>query len=66
MMPDVAFVDGGEISSLTPQHLDISAHHPIRLTIEVIPNPPCGGVSISGGGFGSYDPDIALRLTTDP
>ena len=64
--PDGAFVDGVRISSLTPKELDISAHHSIRLRIEVKPDARHpGGVNIFGRGFGNYDQDIVLRLTTE-
>ena len=63
--PDGSFVDGVRISSLTPDDLDISAHHSIRLRIEVKPEARRpGGVNIFGRGFGNYDQDIVLRLTT--
>ncbi len=63
--PDGSFVDGVNISSLTPDDLDISAHHSIRLRIEVKPDARHpGGVNIFGRGFGNYDQDIMLRLTT--
>ena len=55
-----------KISSLTPKDLDISAHHSIRLRIEVKPDARHpGGVNIFGRGFGNYDQDIVLRLTTE-
>jgi predicted transcriptional regulator len=64
---DGAFVDGVRISSRTPKDLDISAHHSIRLRIEVKPDARHpGGVNIFGRGFGNYDQDIVLRLTTEP
>ena len=62
-----AFVDGVKISSLTLDDLDISAHHSIRLRIEVKPEARHpGGVNIFGRGFGNYDQDIVLRVTTAP
>ncbi len=62
--PDGSFVDGMKISSLTPDDLDISAHHSIRLRIEVRSDARHpGGVNIFGRGFGNYDQDIVLRLT---
>ena len=65
--PEGAFVDGVRISPLTPKDLDIGAHHSIRLKIEVKPDARHpGGVNIFGRGFGNYDQDIALRLTTGP
>lgn len=63
--PDGTFVDGVKISGVTPLDLDISQHHSIRLRIEVkaeARHP--GGVNIFGRGFGNYDQDIVLRLTT--
>jgi predicted transcriptional regulator len=64
--PDGAFVDGVRISPLTPKDLDISSHHSIRLRIEVKPDARHpGGVNIFGRGFGNYDQDIVLRLTTN-
>ncbi len=65
--PDGAFIDGVRISPLTLAELDISAHHSIRLRIEVKPDARHpGGVNVFGRGFGNYDQDILLRLTTDP
>jgi predicted transcriptional regulator len=65
--PEGAFVDGVKISSLTPEDLDISGHHSIRLRIEVKPDAlHPGGVNVFGRGFGNYDQDIVLRLTTEP
>jgi len=63
---DGAFVDGVRISSLTSKDLDLSAHHSIRVRIEVKPDARHpGGVNIFGRGFGNYDQDIVLRLTTE-
>ena len=60
--PDGAFVDGVKISSLTSKDLDFSAHHSIRVRIEVKPDARHpGGVNIFGRGFGNYDQDIVLR-----
>ena len=65
--PDGAFIDGVRVSSLTLAELDLSGHHSIRLRIEVKPDARHpGGVNIFGRGFGNYDQDILLRLTTDP
>ncbi len=65
--PDGAFIDGVRISPLTLGDLDIAAHHSIRLRIEVKPDARHpGGVNVFGRGFGNYDQDILLRLTTDP
>ncbi len=64
--PEGSFVDGVRISSLTPGDLDISNHHSIRLRIEVKPDARHpGGLNIFGRGFGNYDQDIVLRLTTE-
>ena len=64
--PDGAFVDGVRISSVVPKDLDISAHHSIRLRIEVkLDARHPGGVNIFGRGFGNYDQDIILRLMTE-
>ncbi len=42
-----------------------SGHHSIRLRIEVKPDARHpGGVNVFGRGFGNYDQDIVLRLTT--
>jgi predicted transcriptional regulator len=65
--PQGAFIDGLKISAITPRDLDISAHHSIRLRIEVKPDARHpGGVNIFGRGFGNYDQDIVLRVTTEP
>jgi predicted transcriptional regulator len=62
-----SFVDGVKISSLSLDGLDISAHHSIRLRIEVKSHARHpGGVNVFGRGFGNYDQDIMLRLTTAP
>src|ERR1700733_11864216 len=64
--PEGAFVDGVKISSLTSKDLDFSDHHSIRVRIEVKADARHpGGVNIFGRGFGNYDQDIVLRLTTD-
>ena len=63
---DGAFIDGVRISALTLSDLDVSAHHSIRLRIEVKPDTRHpGGVNAFGPGFGNYDQDILLRLTLD-
>jgi predicted transcriptional regulator len=47
--PDGAFVDGVRISSLTSKDLDLSAHHSIRVRIQVKPDARHpGGVNIFG------------------
>jgi len=61
------FVDGMKISAMSLRDLDLSGHHSIRLKIEVKPDARHpGGVNIFGRGFGNYDQDIILRLTTAP
>ena len=64
--PDGAFVDGVRISTLTSKDLDLSIHHSIWVRIEVKPGRARhpGGVNAFGRGFGNYDQDIVLRLTT--
>jgi predicted transcriptional regulator len=55
-----------KISAMSLRDLDLS-HHSIRLKIEVKPDARHpGGVNIFGRGFGNYDQDIILRLTTAP
>jgi predicted transcriptional regulator len=65
--PDGAFIDGMKVSPITLRDLDLASHHSIRLRIEVKPDAKHpGGVNIFGRGFGNYDQDIVLRLTTAP
>jgi predicted transcriptional regulator len=65
--PDGAFIDGMKVSPITLRDLDLASHHSIRLRIEVKPDARHpGGVNIFGRGFGNYDQDIVLRLTTAP
>ena len=65
--PDGAFIDGMKVSPITLRDLDLASHHSIRLRIEVKPGAKHpGGVNIFGRGFGNYDQDIVLRLTTAP
>lgn len=62
-----SFLDGLRISPITLDDLDISAHHSIRLRIGVKPDARHpGGLNIFGRGFGNYDQDIMLRLSTGP
>jgi predicted transcriptional regulator len=64
---DGAFIDGMKVSPITLRDLDLASHHSIRLRIEVKPEARHpGGVNIFGRGFGNYDQDIVLRLTTAP
>jgi predicted transcriptional regulator len=63
--PEGAFVDGMKISAVSPGDLNLSEHHSIRLRIEVKQDARHpGGVNIFGRGFGNYDQDIVLRVTT--
>jgi predicted transcriptional regulator len=62
-----AFVDGLKVSPITLRDLDLASHHSIRLRIGVKPDAKHpGGVNIFGRGFGNYDQDIVMRLTTEP
>jgi predicted transcriptional regulator len=65
--PEGAYIDGMKVSPITLRDLDLANHHSIRLRIEVkrdARHP--GGVNVFGRGFGNYDQDIVLRLTTAP
>jgi predicted transcriptional regulator len=65
--PDGAFIDGMKVSPITLRDLDLSSHHSIRLRIEVKADARRpGGVNVFGRGFGNYDQDIVLRVTTAP
>ncbi|NCO85844.1 MAG: transcriptional regulator, partial [Rhodobacterales bacterium] len=63
---DGTYVDGVKISPVSLKDLDLETHRSIRLRIAVhddARNP--GGINIFGRGFGNYDQDIILRLTTE-
>lgn len=63
---DGAYVDGVKISPVSLKDLDLETHRSIRLRVAVrddARNP--GGINIFGRGFGNYDQDIVLRLTTE-
>jgi predicted transcriptional regulator len=65
--PDGAFIDGMKASPITLRDLDLSSRHSIRLRIEVKADARRpGGVNVFGRGFGNYDQDIVLRVTTAP
>jgi len=65
--PHGAFIDGMKVSPITLRDLELAGHHSIRLRIEVKPDARHpGGVNVFGRGFGNYDQDIVLRLTTAP
>ncbi len=59
------FVDGMKISPVSIKDLDLENHRSIRLRIGVKDDARHpGGINIFGRGFGNYDQDIVLRLTT--
>lgn len=59
------FVDGMKISPVSIKDLDLGNHRSIRLRIGVKDDARHpGGINIFGRGFGNYDQDIVLRLTT--
>ena len=59
------FVDGVKISPVSIKDLDLENHRSIRLRIGVKDDARHpGGINIFGRGFGNYDQDIVLRLTT--
>jgi len=63
---DGTYVDGMKISPVSLKDLDLETHRSIRLRIgvnETAKHP--GGINIFGKGFGNYDQDIVLRLTTE-
>jgi predicted transcriptional regulator len=60
------YVDGMKISPVSLKDLDLSAHNSIRFRISVKDDARHpGGVNIFGRGFGNYDQDIIMRLTTE-
>jgi predicted transcriptional regulator len=62
---DGTYVDGVKISPVAIKDLDLETHRSIRFRIGVkdgARHP--GGINIFGRGFGNYDQDIVLRLTT--
>lgn len=62
---DGTYVDGMKISPVSLKDLDVESHHSIRLRIGVHEDAKHpGGINIFGRGFGNYDQDIVLRLTT--
>jgi predicted transcriptional regulator len=59
------FVDGMKISPISLTDLDLDKHRSIRLRIAVRDDARHpGGINIFGRGFGNYDQDIVMRLTT--
>lgn len=60
-----AYVDGLRISDICLADLRIDQHHSIRLGVSVREDARHpGGINIFGKGFGNYDQDIILRVTT--
>ena len=60
------FVDGMKMSPVSLKDLDLAAHNSIRFRISVKDDARHpGGLNIFGRGFGNYDQDIIMRLTTD-
>ena len=60
-----SFVDGMKISPISLNDLDLDKHRSIRLRIGVRDDARHpGGINIFGRGFGNYDHDIVMRLTT--
>ncbi|EPX87762.1 putative transcriptional regulator [Rubellimicrobium thermophilum DSM 16684] len=63
--PEGTFVDGVKISPVSLKDLDLDRHRSIRLRIAVREDARHpGGVNIFGRGFGNYDQDIVMRITT--
>ena len=59
------FVDGVKISPVALKDLDLDKHRSIRLRIAVRDDARHpGGVNIFGRGFGNYDQDIVMRVST--
>ncbi|HEY5364133.1 MAG TPA: metalloregulator ArsR/SmtB family transcription factor [Aestuariivirga sp.] len=62
---DGSYVDGVKISPISLKELDLGNHRSIRLRIGVKDDAKHkGGINIFGRGFGNYDQDIVMRLTT--
>ena len=65
VMDDGTYVDGVKISPVSLKDLDLGNHKSIRLRIGVRDDARHpGGVNIFGRGFGNYDQDIVMRLST--
>lgn len=63
---DGTYVDGLKISPVSLKDLDLGTHRSIRLRIAVRDDAKHpGGINIFGRGFGNYDQDIVMRLSTD-
>ena len=62
---DGSYVDGVKISPISLKELDLGNHRSIRLRIGVKDDAKHkGGINIFGRGFGNYDQDIVMRLST--
>ena len=62
---DGTYVDGMKISPVSLKDLDLGSHRSLRMRIGVREDAKHpGGINIFGRGFGNYDQDIVLRLTT--
>ena len=62
-----SFIDGVRISDVTINDLNLAERHSIRMRIGIRDDAKHpGGVNIFGRGFGNYDQDIVMRLTTRP
>lgn len=62
---DGTYLDGMKMSPVSLKDLDLNAHRSIRLRIGVREDAKHpGGLNIFGRGFGNYDQDIVMRLTT--
>ena len=60
------YIDGLKMSPVSLKDLDLNAHKSIRFRIAVKDSARHpGGINIFGRGFGNYDQDIIMRLTTD-
>ena len=60
------FIDGLKMSPVSLKDLDLNAHKSIRFRIAVKDDARHpGGINIFGRGFGNYDQDIIMRLTTE-
>lgn len=59
------YIDGVQVSEVGLGDLELLEHRSIRVRIEVAETAAHpGGINIFGRGFGNYDQDIVLRLTT--
>ncbi len=59
------FIDGVKMSPVSLKDLDLGSHRSIRfrITVKEEAQHP-GGLNVFGRGFGNYDQDIVMRLTT--